>query len=331
MGAITEKSPAVFGSNATQEDLDRFEQLWGREVMDDPRIGYNHLITTSCFLPRTDPGDKGMWERRDGGLIMTMTRGPAMNPKTGDVVLKGYPFGIWPRRFHSILNAEILRNRSREIYCGTGFCDFFGKRLNGKNGRHGKALLSGGKTGNITQMKDQFARLVAANFVFFIRDEVKMKMVYPGRLIETMDLWFEGEEEFFPSVLRASSVYVESLVKHAVPIDLNASACIRSSLEYDIYTWVSRRVYSMKVRNERLVKISWDALHYQFGKSFKSSRDFRKDFIGAVAHLRGNVYLDLNFRLNAAGSGWELRDGPLAVEKKMWGGGVEPLQISLGF
>jgi len=306
------------------------EQLWGREVLDDPRIGYNHLVTTSCFLPRTDPGDKGMWERRDGGLVMTMTRGPAMNPRTGEVVLMGYPFGIWPRRFHSILNAEILRNRSREIYCPNGFCDFFGRRLNGKQGKHGKALLSGGRTGNITQMKTQFASLVAANFVFFIRNELKMTMVYPGRLIETMELWFQGEEEFFPGVFRASQVYVESLVEHAVPIDLNASACIRSSLEYDIYTWVARRVYSMVVLNQKIVRIPWDALLFQFGKSYGSNqRVFKQEFRNAVAHLRSHVYLDLNFRETL--TGWELRVGPLAVEKKLFGGGVEPRQQSLKF
>lgn len=328
MGALTEPAASPFAVE-NQADLDRIEQLWGRDVLDNPRIGYNHLVTTSCFLPRTDPGDKGMWQRKDGGLIMTMTRGPAMNPRTGEVVLMGYPFGIWPRRFHSILNAEILRNRSREIYCPSGFCDFFGKRLNGKQGRHGKALLSGGATGNITQMKDQFARLVAANFVFFIRNEIKMTMVYPGRLIETMELWFQGEEEFFPGVFRASQLYVDSLAEHAVPIDLNASACIRSSLEYDIYTWVARRVYSMLIRNERIVRLTWESLYFQFGKSYGSVKDFKKDFRLAVIHLRGHVYPDLNF--TEVPVGWELRRSPLAVEKRLWGGGVEPLQQSLKF
>jgi Plasmid encoded RepA protein len=327
MGALTDSAPSPFGGGS-QLDIDRIEQLWGREVLDNPRIGYNHLVTTSCFLPRTDPGDKGMWERRDGGLIMTMTRGPAMNPRTGEVVLMGYPFGIWPRRFHSILNAEILRNKSRDIYCPSGFCDFFGRRLGGERGR-GRALLSGGKNGNITQMKNQFACLVAANFVFFIRNEIKMTMVYPGRLIETMDLWFQGEEEFFPGVFRASQVYVDSLVEHAVPIDLVASACIRSPLEYDIYTWAARRVYSMAERDERLVRIPMDSLLFQFGKSYRSPKDFKKDFTDAVTHLRGHVYPDLNFRPTA--TGWELRRSPLAVEKRYYGIGVEPKQQSLKF
>jgi hypothetical protein len=328
MGAITEAALPVFGPGPSQEDVDRFEQLWGRDVMDNPRIGFNHLITTSCFLPRTDPGDIGMWQRRDGNLTMTMTRGPAMNPRTREVVLMGYPYGIWPRRFHSILNAEILRNKgARDIFCPAGFCGFFGPRLGGERIRGSKALLTGGQNGNITMMKTQFGRLIAANFVFFLLNEHKISMLYPARLIESMDLWFQGEEEFWPGVFRVSQLYVDNLLENAVPIDLNASACIRSSLEYDLYTWVTRRVYSLWERGELSVKISWGSLQFQFGKSIRSADAFKQDFRAAVAHLRGFVYPDLNFRETR--SGWELRRSKLAVEKRYWGVNVEPRQQTL--
>jgi hypothetical protein len=319
MGAITEKAKAPF-TLGDQEMADIIEQVWGRDVLDNPRLGFNHLIQTSCFLPGKDPGEIPMWQRKDGGLTMTMTRGPAMNPVTREAELQGYPFGLWPRRFHSIINAEILRSRSRTIYCGRGFCEFFRGKM--------PVRMTGGANGNIRHMKNQFSRLSAANLVFFMQNDKRIVMLSPARMIEATDMWLEGNEEHWPSFLLASQAYCEDLFQNAVPINLLAAARIKGSLEYDFYTWVTRRVYSLVVKNQRSVVIPWYSLKFTMGYTYAAMSDFQKEIRAIITHLKAEVYRDLDIR--EVKDGLVLYAGPLAVpERKLWAGYTEPKQLSI--
>lgn len=319
MGALTEKAPSPF-TLGDEEMASIIEQVWGRDVLDNPRLGFNHLIQTSCFLPGKDPGEIPMWQRKDGGLTMTMTRGPAMNPVTREAELQGYPYGLWPRRFHSIINAEILRSRSRTIYCGRGFCEFFRDKM--------AVRMTGGANGNIRQMKNQFSRLSAANLVFFMHNDKRIVMLSPARMIEATDMWLDGDEEHWPSFLLASQAYCDDLFHNAVPIDLRAAARIKGSMEYDFYTWVTRRVYSLVVSGQRSVSITWVSLKYAMGKTYAEMSDFQKEIRAIVRHLKAEVYRDLNIRESA--TGLILYAGPLAVpERKLWAGYTEPKQIPM--
>lgn len=319
MGALTELAPSPLGI-IDQAMADSIEQLWGRDVLDNPRLGFNHLIQTSCFLPSKDPGEIPMWTRKDGGLTMTMTRGPAMNPISKEPELQGYPYGLWPRRFHSIINAEIVRSRSPQIYCDRGFCEFFRGRM--------PVRMTGGKNGNITEMKKQFARMAAANLVFFMHNDKRIVMLSPARMIEATDMWLEGEEERWPSFFMASQAYCDDLLHNAVPIDLRAAAKIKGSLEYDFYTWVARRVYSLVIRNERSVTIPWSPLKFQMGRSYSEMSHFQDEIRRVIRHLKAEVYRELDIR--EVKVGLVLYAGPLAVpERKLWAGYTEPMQLPM--
>ncbi len=319
MGAITEKAKSPF-TLGDQEMADIIEQVWGRDVLDNPRLGFNHLVQTSCFLPGKDPGEIPLWQRKDGELTMTMTRGPAMNPVTREAELQGYPFGLWPRRFHSIINAEILRSRSRTIYCGRGFCEFFSGKM--------PVRMTGGVNGNIRHMKNQFSRLTAANLVFFMHNGKRIVMLSPARMIEATDMWLEGNEEHWPSFLLASQAYCDDLFTNAVPLDLEAAARIHGSMEYDFYTWVTRRVYSLVVNSQRSVTITWAGLKFAMGGNYGKMDHFKEEVRGIVRHLKAVVYRDLNIR--EVPTGLTLYSGPLAVpERRLWAGYTEPKQLSI--
>lgn len=319
MGALTEVALKPL-SHRDQNMLDRIEQLYGREVLENPRIGFNHYISTSCFLPYRDPGEIPMWVREEGQLTMIVTRGAAMNPFTKKPVLQGYPYGLRPRQLQSIINSEILRSGSREIYCGRSFCEFFKKRM--------KVEMRGGVGGNIGPLKEQFMRMYASRYQFFMQSDRRALMVNPAPMIEACGVWFSDDGEEWPPMLLISEPYAESLLDgNAVPVNLDALALITGPLEHDFYTWVTRRVYSLRPGGKP-VKISWDSMRWQFGKSFADERSFRQVIRRTVSHLTKVVYRDLN--ISEVTGGWELRHSKLAVPaKQLWNGFTEARQLNM--
>jgi Plasmid encoded RepA protein len=320
MGAITEPARTPFGGE-DQQTLDDFEQFWGREALDNPMIGFNHYWNTSLGLPYRNPGMIDLWVRKDGNLIFTMRNGHAIKPDSDDMVLQGYPYGIWPRRLQAVINAEIVRSRGqREIYVGPGFTSYFRKKL-GIN-------MTGGKTGSIARAKEQMVRMSSATYRFFVRGERSGFMYNPSSMIEKCGVYFDGEEDHWPMVLVISQAYRDSLCTegNAVPVDINAMLRIEGAMEHDIYSWATRRVYG--VRPGKPIFISNESLKYQFGRSYGDPRDFRKDFRLAVHHIRKEVYPEL--KLEEGNGGWKLSSSKLAVtERKFWRGYSEPRQLNI--
>jgi Plasmid encoded RepA protein len=321
MGALTEAAKSPLSCDQTM--LDRMEQIWGREAIDNPRIGFSHYMHTSCFHPIRDPGiNYPVWVRKDGKLTLTIRNGVALHPVTGEAVLQGYPYGIWPRRIQALINAQIIRNPgSREIYVGMGFTPYIRKGL--------RIQMTGGKNGSINRAKDQFMRLNAATFRFFMQDDKQGVMYNPAPMIERCGVYFSGKETFWPMILLISQPYVESLCTggNAVPIDLDAMMLIEGALEHDFYTWVTRRVFGIRA-GAKPVFISWENLKWQFGLGYADMYDFQKEIRGIVKHIKSVVYRDL--KIEEVRGGWNLYHSKLAVPgKQFWAGYTEPA-VQLG-
>ena len=124
----------------------------------------------------------------------------------------------------------------------------------------------------LKSLKDQLARLAAAT--------VRMGVVEEGRAVQVntqfvsaFDLWFPKQADqriLWPSTVRLSEEYFQSLGKHAVPLDHRAVAALASSsMALDVYVWLAQRLH--RVPPGRPQFITWAALYEQFGQGSPGS------------------------------------------------------------
>lgn len=257
-------------------------------------LAFFHTVLCQTCLPYRDPGDGvRIWERANGYAHLKVTAGEAMRAEPERFVSVGLPFGPKARLILAHLNAEALRTRSPEIEVEDSVSAFI-RRLN--LDQHGR---------NIASVRDQLTRLSAAS--------VRLGMVRDGRaitmnahIVNAFDLWSsdaEGQRTLWPSTVRLSLDYFDSLTKHAVPLDERALAALaHSAMALDVYAWLAQRLH--RIDQNKPQAIAWTALHDQFGIGFGRIRDFRRKFHTALHQVHA-VY-------PAARVGWDidLQHGP---------------------
>jgi len=239
------------------------------EAQDPTSILYQHTVFCQTSLPYRDPGPECReWERRNGSVQLKVVGGEAIDPETGDWVRLGLPFGPKPRLILAYLNREALVRSSPEIDVGDSLTAF------------AKSLLGYDPNGHeIRLLKEQLARLAGAM--------VRLGVVREGRafqidtkVVTAFDLWFPKDYRrriLWPSTVRLSLDYYDSLQRHAVPLDERAiSALSQSSMALDIYTWLAQRLHRLDPRHPQFVP--WAALKEQFGWHYSTIRKFRQVF-----------------------------------------------------
>src|SRR5262249_37876510 len=109
-----------------------------------------------------------------------------------------------------------------------------------------------------------------------------------AQFVGAFDLWFPRQADqrvLWPSTVRLSEEYFQTLGRHAVPLDHRAVAALASSsLALDIYVWLAQRLH--RVPTGRPQFIGWASLHEQFGQGFHRIRDFRRKFLQTLQHVK---------------------------------------------
>lgn len=138
----------------------------------------------------------------------------------------------------------------------------------------------------LRSLKDQLARLAAAT--------LRMGVVEAGRAVQVntqfvsaFDLWFPKQADqrvLWPSTVRLSEEYFQSLGRHAVPLDHRAVAALASSaMALDMYVWLAQRLHRVPLGKPQF--IAWTLLHEQFGQGFARIRDFRRRFLRTLPQV----------------------------------------------
>jgi hypothetical protein len=239
------------------------------------RIDFLHTVQCQCGIPYKNPGDEVReWDRKQGHTSLRIEAGSAIDPTTGDFVKLGLPYGEKPRLVLIHLATEAVRNSSPVIDVEdsmTAFARSLGLDTNGKQ---------------LRSLKDQLARLASST--------VRMATVGEGRAVQVntqfvsaFDLWFPKQADqrvLWPSTVRLSEEYFQSLGRHAVPLDHRAVAALASSsMALDIYVWLAQRLHRVPTGKPQFV--AWDSLHEQFGQGFARVRDFRRSFLHTLNHV----------------------------------------------
>src|SRR6266545_4548513 len=233
------------------------------------RIDFLHSIQCQCGIPYKNPGEGVLeWDRRQGNASLRIEAGSAIDPRTGDFVRLGLPYGEKPRLVLIHLATEAVRTGSPVVDVEesmTAFARSLGLETNGQQ---------------LRALKDQLARLAAAT--------VRLGAVEEGRAVQVntqfvsaFDLWFPKQADqrvLWPSTVRLSQEYFQSLGRHAVPLDARAVAALASSsMALDVYVWLAQRLHRVPAGKPQFV--DWNSLHEQFGQGFARVRDFRRRFL----------------------------------------------------
>ena len=103
----------------------------------------------------------------------------------------------------------------------------------------------------------------------------------------------------WPSTVRLSTDYFDSLLGHAVPLDERAIASLAHSAQaLDAYAWLTQRLH--RVPKEAPQFVPWPALQEQFGQGFTRVRDFRRKFL-LTLHQVHLAYPEARFAADEGG------------------------------
>jgi hypothetical protein len=232
-------------------------------------ILYQHTVLCQTCLPFRDPGDEiRTWERLNGLVHLEVNAGKAMHPEQGRLVPLGLPFGPKARMILMHINQQALQQKTPDIEIQDSLTSFVRKTLH---------LDPKGR--NMRIVKDQLARLSAASIRLGVVKDGHALTVN-SQIVSAFDIWFpknENQRVLWPSTIRLSLDYWESLKAHAVPLDEDHIARLsHSALALDIYAWLANRLH--RIPANRPVTISWAALRGQFGQGYARIDHFRAAF-----------------------------------------------------
>jgi len=240
------------------------------------RIDFLHTIQCQCGIPYRNPGEAVReWDRKQGNAVLRIEAGAAIDPRSGEFVKLGLPYGEKPRLVLIHLASEAVRNSSAVVDVEDSMTAFAKSLGVEPNGQQLKAL------------KDQLARLAASTLRMGIVEEGRAVQVNT-QIVSAFDLWFPKQPDqrvLWPSTVRLSEEYFQSLGRHAVPLDHRAVAALSSSsMALDTYVWLAQRLHRVSPGKPQF--ISWAAVYDQFGQGFARVRDFRRCFLQTLAHVK---------------------------------------------
>jgi hypothetical protein len=270
----------------------------------DPEICFQHSVFCQTSLPYRDPGDDVReWKREQGAVSLLVEAGQAKHPKSGEWIKLGLPWGTKPRLILAHLNAEALRQGSPEIEIDHSLSAFV-KRIR---------RFDGGR--EIRMFKDQLTRLSNALIrLAMLRGDHQIQI--NTQVVTGFDLWFPKDERqrvLWPSTVRLSGEYFESLQKHAVPLnEADLAALAHTALGLDIYAWLAQRLHRIDSRKPAF--IPWVSLKEQFGPDYDRMVDFKRFFRKALTQVLTR-YQTAHIELD--GKGMTARASPPPVGKRL--------------
>ena len=265
--------------------LDSREAILDREP---DQIDFQHTVLCQTSLPYR-PTDARVWEREQGSVSLRIEAGAARHPVSRKWVDLPLPHGEKPRLVLIHMNGEALRSGGPVIDVQdsmTAFVRALGIDTNGRN---------------LRTLKDQLGRLAAATIRLAVSEDGRDVQINT-HIVSAFDLWFpkdENQRVLWPTTVRLSDEYFNSLTRHAVPLDNRAVGALSgSALCLDIYAWLAQRLY--RVPANRPQAITWLAVKGQFGPDYAQLRQFRAKFIPALKAVL-TIYPDARVEITDTG------------------------------
>lgn len=261
---------------------------------EESRLGITHAGFAMTGLPHKAT-TAAVWRREGPRTTLLVASG---HDRQGDLV--GIPYGSMARLILLYLQTEAVRTNSQEVELG--------RSMNAWIGRMGVSV--GGRT--YALVAEQARRISACRLTFFTeRDgtETRQNGAFVQNAISLAGVRSEGQGALWQDRVRLDDGFWRSLQTHPVPVREEAIRAIGTrSLAIDVYIWLAYRLHSL----DQPARISWPALHGQFGAGFRLIRQLKPTFTDALK-LALAVYPEA--RVDIEQEGVVLHPSPPAVPR----------------
>ena len=260
--AIRESSPQAI-HHFTR--FDQVDQLVGASEA-DPDLGFMARTMALCSLPRTNPGNRKEYARRNGPYTLVMTSG--FDNKL--------PYGNLPRLLVAWVCTEAVRTQSRELVLGKSLSEFMGKL--------GMDSIGGART----RLRNQMRRLFNAHVQLVYKDKHGEANV-SSSVADRSEFWWNerkpDEPSLWESKIRLGEDLFNEIINHPVPLDMNTlMALTRCALGLDLYLWLTYRTFALRAP----LRLTWRQVYRQFGAHPDNASDKR-----TVLNFRRKVLREL--------------------------------------
>ena len=227
--------------------VDQVDQLVGASAA-DAELGFMARLLALCSLPRTNPGTRLRYVRRNGPYTLIMNAGG----------LYKLPYGNLPRLLLAWVTTEAVRTQNRELVLGRSLAEFM-RKLDVLSSD------SGGTTGIRTRLRNQMRRLFHCT-VSLVYEDARGAESISALIARRTEFWWSERQPDAPvlwdSKIELSEDFFNEIIRHPIPLDMNIlKALKRSPLGLDLYLWLTYRTFAL----QRPLRLSWTSLYRQFG------------------------------------------------------------------
>ena len=224
---------------------DQVDQLVGASEA-DADLGFMARLLALCSLPRTNPGNRKEYVRRNGPYKLGMTAG----------IDNKLPYGNLPRLILAWVCTEAVRTQSRELVLGKSLYEFM-RRL-------GMEDRSGSPRGDRTRLRNQMNRLFGCTVSLIYEDKSGFARV-SSLVADKHEFWWDPKRPDDPSLwnskIRIGEALYNEIISHPVPLDMNTlKALKRCALGLDLYLWLVYRTFGLRAP----LRLTWRQLYHQF-------------------------------------------------------------------
>ena len=261
--AIREASPQAL-HHFTR--FDQVDQLVSASEA-DPDLGFMARMMAICSLPRTNPGNRSKYVRRNGPYTLVMIAGG----------LHKLPFGNLPRLILAWVCTEAVRTRNRVLILGPSLVKFM-KTLG--------VYTTSGETQ--IRLRNQMKRLFGCTVQLTYKDEHGEAAVNSVMARRTEFWWNErkpDQSSLWESKIELGEDLFNEIIRQPVPIDMNTLMALkRCALGLDLYLWLVYRIFALRAPQ----RLTWRQLYQQFDANPAKAPDKR-----AVQNFRIKVLREL--------------------------------------
>ena len=239
----------------------------------DPDLGFMARMLALCSLPRTNPGNRSKYVRRNGPFTLVMIAGG----------LHQLPFGNLPRLLLAWASTEAVKTGKRDLVLGRSLSGFMRKL--------GMSDDSGSPRGDRTRLRNQMKRLFNAS-VQLIYEDATVAATTSSFVADRSVFWWNerkpDEQVLFNSEIRLSEAFFNEIIRHPVPIDMNTlTALKRCALGLDLYLWINYRTFALRSP----LRLSWRQVYRQFGPnpdehSHNAIQNFRRRVLRELKKIK---------------------------------------------
>ena len=243
----------------------------------DPDLGFMARLLALCSLPRTNPGNRKEYVRRNGPYTLVMSAGG----------LNKLPFGNLPRLLLAWLCTEAVRTQSRVLILGDSVSGFM-RKLDIYS-------TSGEK---YTRLRNQMKRLFGCTVTMIYKDE-NVDATVNAVIADSTVFWWNKPDQpsLWESKIELGEKFYNEIINHPVPIDMNTlTALKRSPLGLDLYLWLTYRTFALRAP----LRLSWQQVYRQFGVEPDRASDkvtvqaFRRKVLRKLKKIK-IAWADLNY------------------------------------